>query len=388
MKNFIRFNLAISIIFLNWSAYGGDILYKRSIKPFPTFITVDTSVANHSLGMIFDTGASQTVVERGGGSDIIVSEEKELTVDATGSVTELFKAKCQTMKLGDYAINENLLIAPTFKMFRLLTGEKIVGFLGIDSFQSSIIEINYDKGIFCISNTLPRLDDYEIAPIYKNKGCPEIIWEIGGEKVKCLIDTGFNHTFNLNKIVFKSLVEAGVILAEDTANGGVAVNKSLADDRNVLSGWFAKGEFMGKPLQGVKVATTNNGGSSMGLLWLIRFNSIIDMKNSKFYFQKRNTGSPVNLVGTLGAVFVFENNEMKVAQLKPGTPGPVELAGLKVGDIIKTFNGVSGAKMNLLKIEEILAGAPAKIDCSFFSQEAGNIQNVVIEVERVKSVDE
>lgn len=363
-------------------------LYTQELKPYPVFINVPVTTGNDTLVMVFDTGASQIVIEKAAGSSITPTIDKVPVNDANGNSTLLEKGSCPKMMLGGFKLMNECLLAPQFNSFRLLTGVPIKGFLGMSSFQSSIIQLNYDDRIFAIADTLPPLRGFQSVALKKGQGCPEVTMKIDGREFECLIDTGFNHAFNLNAAIFDECVKSGVIQRTDKAKGGsIAVNQSLANDMTVTSGWFTRGEFMGRSLRGAQVTSTRNSGASAGLLWLVRFNIVIDMLKEKIYYQDRKLNAPINVTGTLGAVFIFENGQMNVAQLKPGGSGAAEQAGLKLGDVISTFCGLPTDKLNLLKIEELVEKANDQIECEVRSIGSTNNHKVTIKFGAKKLVD-
>ena len=144
---------------------------------------------------------------------------------------------------------------------------------------------------------------------------------------------------------------------------------------------------MGRSLRCAQVTSTRNSGASAGLLWLVRFNIVIDMLKEKIYYQDRKLNAPINVTGTLGAVFIFENGQMNVAQLKPGGSGAAEQAGLKLGDVISTFCGLPTDKLNLLKIEELVEKANDQIECEVRSIGSTNNHKVTIKFGAKKLVD-
>lgn len=334
----------------------GDKLYAQELLDTPFHIVVPVILDGTQISMIFDTGAAISGLDtnlaqmlKGAGQEVGLSDANGIKIEAqTGFIDH--------MKLGDLSYHRQKIAITSLAPLRLYTGHQIQGVFGMSSLHIDCITLNYDRKKFILSDVLPEMKGYQQIPISLLSPCPYINFQLNGIQIPCLIDTGSTGAISISHESFDEAVKAGII-EERNISGRTASAGGVLKNR---SGRFQGGEFMSRPLKGIDVNSRDKKYASIGLDWLVAFNTIFDLKNSKLYYQIRNVPPHVDCQFTLGVIFSFNEGLVKVERLLPGGMGAAEKAGLKVGDAILQFGPLSSKQMNVTSIYETVVAAHDK----------------------------
>jgi predicted aspartyl protease len=360
-------------------------ILKQKISRLPSLHTTEALIGGKKRLMLIDTGAEGTVFDSSL-ADLVGTDSTDVKVrDSRGEKIPLKSHEGSSIEAQSLVIKRPRVIVANLHPISEFFGIKFEGCLGYRDFAATgKVFIDYDNALLEIHTGDWRLrspDCHEVA-LLEERAAPSFQTELIGHPVEFAIDTGYNGTLSLPAAVFEELVTEGAI--EISKAGGRTVSLSGSSERR--SGWFLKGELMGKKLRGVSVAPGADHGL-IGLTWLCGFNTEIDRAALKFRYQKRaNATSPASISMMTGLMIKYGDHGPVVAGLRPGGKGPAEVAGLKVDDRIEKFGPLAAAQMNYDTVgEAVIAAAGKAIDVTYIRGADGKPGIAKIKLPEIKS---
>lgn len=356
------FPSALAIIALWANAILADepdrVIFAQKLPRIPALIVAPAKLADREALVFLDTGADWSMLDLVW-KDSLRGEIGEAEVMGFGGVNQqMMIYSGPVLKLGRMAVQGPGVILSDMQEFRAYTGQPVSGLIGMKVIGRAKIFLSYDKRVFEIHDgpwRLDKLNSQEIE-LEKEASAPLCKMNILGHPATFVIDTGSDGCVELRADVFDALVKEGAIERAKVDSRALGLEGMKATGR----GWFLKGEFMGKKLEGVSV-DSNPAHSILGLEWLYGFNTEIDFSARKMRYElRRDAKLPGNLQMLLGAIFIFSEKGVRIERLRPGGKGAAEIAGLQAGDVIEQFGSLQAVGMNAVTLGEAVADAAGK----------------------------
>jgi len=335
----------------------GTILYQQRIPGVPVHLVAETSISGKLGFMIVDTGAAISGLDNSL-KDSIRSKRGEADVlSADGKQYPMMTYEVPPIRIGKLSVKRSTVILSDFSAFSRFTGRPLAGVVGIGVLGHAKIFLNYDECIFQLHAGPWKLDKSDCHEVELEKTeTPTFKTRILGREEAFTVDSGSDECIALEAKLFKALVNDHCIELAQFKEGGVSIGSMTSTSD---SGWFLKGELMGKNLRGVSVVS-NPRSSRLGLEWLYGFNTEIDFTTQKLRYQlRRNAKFPGSVQMMLGVLFQYDKRGARVESLLPGG-GAAEDAGLKPNDVIEQFGAVKADEMNAATMAEAVADAAGK----------------------------
>lgn len=253
------------------------------------------------LNFIFDTGASSNVV-----TSSLIGEKVQLKLDGeqknggSDGIAAVKTSSSNQLEINGLVWNDVNFLAINYQ------GEKFDGVLGWTEFENKIVEINYDRKVLIIYDSIGALSpDYSRFEMKILRGVPYIKGSIIiGDKEKTgwfEFDTGSDWSLSLSQKFAgeNSLNDAMKKVGSSISSGSTGVKY---EQTVVLSPKLKLGEFemYQVPISIYKVDPEKvKYNDILGNLLLKRFNAVIDFKNYSIYLKPNNlmhTPYPSNLV--------------------------------------------------------------------------------------------
>jgi len=330
------------------------------------------------LRFIFDTGAEHTILTRREITDLLqVDYKRRFPLLGSDLKMELYAylANGIRIKMNDlYVTNQAILVLEEdYLRFEEFAGINVQGILGADLLRRFVVKIDYrirKITLYDPAHFQAPKGEYVEMPLEIKRHKPYLIahTRLGSEdstEVKLLMDSGANlalmlHTNTNTKLhlpahVVRSSIGMGL--------GGTIEGFMGRIPRLGLAGFsFESVTTNFQELSpDMDSSYLNNRNGILGNQILSRFTIIIDYVRSKLYllpnrafkdkFQYDKSGMLLAVSGPNLGSFVILN-------VVPGSPA--EEAGLKVGDEIKTLNGLPAALFTLEGIAHKMQGRTGK----------------------------
>ena len=337
---------------------------KKSIEfPFSyknNFIIVNATLNNVlPVNLIFDTGAQHSLIFKKLYTDLLGAHyERRISIFGSDLSQELgaYVTRKIRMNVEDAITFEKDLLVLEEDYFKLdeITGTRIDGLLGGETFKHFVVKIDYKKRIitlfrketFRVPNAKYEKIDIEIQeskPYIKSK-----IYFATGSKVKVnmLLDTGAGIP-----ILVYTNTHPELKLPSKTING--KLGKGLGGFLEGYLGRITKAEFGNYEFNNIVasfqdldslILTSHRGYPRNGIIGnqiLSRFELFIDYPGSMLYVKKEKGFNEEFAYDKSGLTILAVGHELKdflVNTVLPGSPG--ELVDIRKGDKLKKIRGI------------------------------------------------
>ena len=264
------------------------ILFRQPLPDLPGEIFTEVELNGDKRSMFIDTGAGSTVV-----SELLT---KSLKSEGTDSVLDVLDSEAHRIPAKRYKIRKLMLqslvqedlpaVAVDLALPSSVLGHKIDGVVGTPQLKSGKLFLNYDDGFLEVHSgdwKLPKSESNELDLNFRTT--PSFDAMIAGRHGEFVIDTGEHDVIGLESSLFTALVRNGTI----QVSNDIVHTFSAGGDSRSRTGWFLKGDLMGKSLKGMSVVSIGGADcqSAIGTGWLCAFNLEIDYAAQKLRFQKR-----------------------------------------------------------------------------------------------------
>lgn len=330
------------------------------------------------LRFIFDTGAEHTILTRREITDLLqVDYKRRFPLLGSDLRTELYAylASGIRIKMNDlYVTNQAILVLEEdYLRFEEFAGINVQGILGADLLRRFVVKIDYrirKITLYDPAHFQAPKDDYVELPIEIKRHKPYLIahtrlGKTDSTEVKLLMDSGANLALMLHTNTNPALAMPAHVIRSSIGMGlgGTIEGFMGRTPRLELAGFSFESVTTNfqELAPDVDSAYLNNRNGIIGNQILSRFTIIIDYIRNKLYllpnrafkeeFEYDKSGMLLAVSGPNLASFVVLN-------VVPGSPA--EEAGLKIGDEIKTLNGLPAALFTLEGIAHKLQGRTGK----------------------------
>ena len=172
------------------------------------------------------------------------------------------------------------------------------GIVGFNVFEDKIVEINYDRGVLLLRDSLPEtIKQYTKVATRTQASLPQIKVTLNvGEKTVTdwlILDTGSNSALHLNHAFSETNGLYGTMTRIGTSRSS-GVGEGSIENAVVSLPQLTIGNILipSVPVdQELPVAGTFVSGSLIGMRVLHRFNTIIDYRRNQIYLQERRKSS-------------------------------------------------------------------------------------------------
>jgi len=272
-----------------------------------------------TLDLLLDTGSSWTFIDPGALRRIL------------GRETRAGKASFKGGRIGRHELGPlQALVLPMKTLSRVL-GREIDGILGFPAFRDVLLTLDYPAEEVRVSaGSLPRPDGREIFRALGSKR-PHLEVDVGGHRVKLLLDSGSNGRFLLNptdRLTWSvgprpAIVSVGV--------GVVDVDRGGRLDSAI--------QFGPLRFENPVVIVRNTRERLAGWHVLRHFVLTFDQKKKRIRMQPSRT-TPVRMAPLVRIGLADEPRPegLRIIKVFPGTSA--EAAGLREGDLIVAIDGI------------------------------------------------
>ena len=335
-----------------FAAEPGEIFLRQKIPATASLIVTPGMIGDTQCSFIIDTGAQCTILDQSLMGLLTGSIGNGWYDDGSGRESPLSFFKIGPMKFQSLKVEKPIVAILDIRSVAKYLHPLVNGVMGLNCLSAGVLTVDNDQSVLEIhaapwkfkddSFTEIDLEDYIALPTFATY--------ISDRYGQFLVDTGGLGNVSLERSLFTALVRNGSIEVSESNAHTLGASGAV----EVRSGWFIKGELMGKSLVGMAVQETF-GRSSIGIQWLYGFNFELDFKLHRFRYQQRHTVHPPASVYTmLGAVLVFGKAGPEVEKLNQQPNGAAQIAGLNPGDIIEEFGSLKAAEINYASVAELV----------------------------------
>ena len=341
------------------------------------FIVVDVLFnQTFPLKFIVDTGASNTIVSR---KEIIslfnLPYGRTFEIYGADLSTVLYAHLVQSVHLSSgnlvAPVQNILVLEEDYFDFQKITGIDIHGVLGADMFRQHAMKVDYKKRTISFYRPSARklkLKGYNEIDMVIQKSKPYIVskTKLADNSIieaKLLIDTGASTALLLDTNSSKSLTLPDKIIPGDLGFGlGGKMEGYIGRVPNLKFGDYELEDvvcrFQEVPLDSINLISRDG---IIGNYILDRFSVVLDYPNQRFFVKPIRRWKRKFKYDKSGINFIsvgLENNTYYVNSILEGSPA--DLAGLQIGDIIKTINRKPSILLSFNGINRILHSKAGK----------------------------
>jgi hypothetical protein len=177
---------------------------------------------NDGLYFLFDTGSSDTIIDRRTAAQLLLVRGNPFRIAAFGGDISTQSTNIDRLELGNLIINDvNAKIMDLSGQSRQL-GKNIAGIIGMNVISNFLVTIDYGKSTLTFedSSSAPRPEDTAIS--FSHASTPTVKASLGGtDSQEFLMDTGaaFNHISN--DVARKHLTKDGAVGHHQTEGTGL-----------------------------------------------------------------------------------------------------------------------------------------------------------------------
>lgn len=177
---------------------------------------------NDGLYFLFDTGSSDTIIDRRTAAQLLLVRGNPFRIAAFGGDISTQSTNIDRLELGNLIINDvNAKIMDLSGQSRQL-GKNIAGIIGMNVISNFLVTIDYGKSTLTFedSSSAPRPEDTSIS--FSHASTPTVKASLGGtDTQEFLMDTGaaFNHINN--DVARRHLAKDGAVVHHQTEGTGL-----------------------------------------------------------------------------------------------------------------------------------------------------------------------
>ena len=321
----------------------GDVYIEAKLPSAAAMVGFDAEVGGQKGTMLLNLSSQYTVIDKSIGSALGGKETSDTLTNANGNDSQQELYELPELRVQFLVAKDSKVIALDFSPFRKFTGYRIIGSLGVADLSETKVLLNFGdnllkahSGSWMIEGPTcqeAELEDYRTTPVYETS--------IENRHA----EFGFNTSegvITLDKALFSTLV----------SNRSIEVSRDSKD-----SGWFVKGELMGKNLRGMQVNSmeTGDGLSYLGVYWLRGFDVELDLHGHRWRYELRKEARPpLATYLMIGGTFSFPGDGARLESITAGGAGAAEKAGMEVGDVIQVFGPLRGEALSSVTMAELI----------------------------------
>jgi hypothetical protein len=337
------------------------VLFEQTFIPAPVPIPIPAQIGAESYLMMLDTGSSSNAIDISLRLPLIKAQEA-IEMRAYGKTVVAEEFHLPPISFGKWKERSSLATAFDFANLRSGTGIDFRGLLGMNAFQETAIDINFDDHrLRIISHYAPR----QRATLYTSAkrftrmmylpltegayaNVPALALSLNGIPITATIDTGYNAFLGLNHQIYERLVASGMIAPQNPVS--TFETETVAGPLKLETGHFTSGNLLGQNLRDWSVYDAGDS-NILGMYFLLHYNFTIDFSNKAFYFSPRGSAPPIGQLNTLGLLFRYSDGHCHVTAVNEGATA--KDADVKVGDEILKLNSIEERALNAASIYEL-----------------------------------
>ncbi len=365
---------------LGFSLANGKKKVQIPIEIYSNLIVVPV-VLNNSLPLkfILDTGVRTTILTQKAFTDILnLQYSRKYTISGAGGVNLIDAYITNNVSLGLPGVESRghamLVLEEDYLELRNYLGTDVHGILGYELFSRFIVDVDYEKRMLTliVPDKVRKYKKFKSVPIKIEDTKPYLITTIILEdgttlSAKLLVDTGASHALMIDpssderihvpELTLSSLIGRGL---GGEIFGKIGRVKTIQLGEYSLNNVVANFPDPNSYFDSLKVGKIFRNGSIGGEL-LSRFHIVYNFPKEKIFFKKNSSfkkGFHHNLSGLTIKAKGSKLNIFEITEVREQSSA--QKAGLQVGDIIESVNGVTLQYLSLSLVNGLLNNKPGK----------------------------
>ncbi len=364
---------------MGFSLPEGRTKIRIPFEQFNNLIVIPVKInGDVTLKFILDTGVQYPILTEKFYGDLLNFEyPRKLMIQGPGiqdSITALVASNVSLtlpggVKSGKY--QPFLVLENDYLQLRESLGTEVFGIIGYDIFSRFIVEVNYEENYL----TLYEPEEFKVkkkyrkVPITLESTKPYIPVTVrnadqGSKELPLMIDTGASHSLLINNPDEGSfLPEKNVPSVIGRGLGGEIFGHVGRVSSIQVDEFKLEQPIISFPLKGDYGSLAKKGShhGTIGGEFLSRFNVVIDYHNQYLYLKKNHQFKREFEHDMSGMTIVAngeEFNSFRVIAVRYGSPAYE--AGVRIGDVILSINGMTYASIELAGAHAMLRKSPGR----------------------------
>lgn len=365
----------LALIFTSLSQAGckaSDSIYTIPFSLYDDIAVVKLSInGSDTLNFVFDSGTTTSLIDSVTAERIGLISEDTQGLLLNNDYLEMPMATLKTIKTGNLVlVNRPVIIQRSFENYNRITGIPISGIIGMDIFNRYPTELNFDKLLIRIGNSIDTTGYKQLNVKMHNDlfYVDASIFMSSSDSLhnRFLFDTGDMTALSLAEPFWRK---------NDLLSKSKSYYSGINRSSSALTSPSYFGSFEGVSLQNyhfediyLNLTSAKRGffsndsiAGTIGIDILKRFNIIINLNDSKLYIKPNSKFNEPYRINTTGLRARLKSDLSQCVIEAVLQYSPAEMSGLQVGDIIISINGIPAISNNISKIRQLLRSIPGTI---------------------------
>lgn len=316
-------------------------------------LLVPVVIAGQSYPFLVDTGSEVTVFDLSL-KPHLEPIDKSVRAVTTGGQRKVCLFVPPKFTLGTLAVTVPDRVACTdLTQVKQVTGQPIVGILGMDVLQHLILQIDFDRGRLNVLREAPESRGRSLDISFFHYRLPVVSVTLpDGESESFIIDSGLGISGTLKKATFDRLEADGSVSRKSTS-----LVATIAGAQETSSGFVSGIKLAGHEHERARVTRTSH--SMIGLGMLSHYVVTLDFPGRRMHVRRGLRFGVPDQQDLSGLHLLFIDGRIVVDSVDTGSEA--ERQGLRAGDEIVIADNVPGSAEWLFMIRERLSKPSPKL---------------------------
>ena len=315
---------------------------------------------------VLDTGAAWSGVEEGRAHDLQLKSKGTATVIGNGQQKVRIEVlRDLELKIGGVPVKETQAAAVPLEEFESYEGRRIDGILGVRLFEEHVVEIDYARHVLRLyaPATYAYQGSGEEIPLHLEHGAALLDGQVevtSGELInaRLAIDLGTYSALRLYRRFVSKQRDAFSTL-HSTESFGFGMGGEFPESQTRVAGLRIGKLKLSAPL--VELSEATGGATASGAFAgtiggdiLRRFTVVLDYARSRSFFEPNPAFSVPFDPDLSGVILAAQGADLRTITIHHVVPDSAAFrAGLEVGDVIRSVNGIDAQQLGVAGIYEM-----------------------------------
>jgi hypothetical protein len=301
------------------------------------------------LYFVVDTGATVPIFDTRF-SEQLGRSLREGHISTGADITGAQIYSCPELSVGNLSLTADKALCQSLRAPETVTGERCDGILGISCFKNYILTVDFDTHTLVIATALKNGESAIALPLLPIKGRHVAVDAVLNDRhhVKLMIDSSDSASISLNP------ADWAVVFAEAAKQKLQPANMAMVGGKTYPSVLARIGSIKLERIEQKNLicafSPNPNTPSALGLAFFRRYKATFDFPNQTLYLAPSKHCTDQDNPDMSGLHLLRKDERTVVDSVDEGSPAA--LAGIQVGDKLRTINGEDTGSLSMAVIRQ------------------------------------